>query len=165
MLRWHIACQTARPIRNKCGDRAAQRPYVRLRPLAYVTGNRPRGSIGSPPDRGAGPYTAWSEHVLVPDPRLTLTKAWVSFAPEPWDLAASGPDPTQGGFGGSSPGSGHACGDSGPYLGSGPCIQGFDTFPWGCRPTVDIQGYIVLFGHVAALELFMWWVRYHSPRD
>jgi hypothetical protein len=57
MLRRHIACQqggqVARPLRNKCRDRAAQRPYVRLRPLAYVTGNKPRGSIGSPPERGA----------------------------------------------------------------------------------------------------------------
>jgi hypothetical protein len=30
--------------------RAAQKPYVRLRPLAYVMGSRSRGSIGCPPD-------------------------------------------------------------------------------------------------------------------
>jgi hypothetical protein len=57
MPKQHIACQqggqVARIFRNKCGDRVAQRPYVRLRPLAYVTGNRPRGSIESPPERGA----------------------------------------------------------------------------------------------------------------
>jgi hypothetical protein len=100
MLRQHIACQAARPIRNKCRGRVTQRPYVRLRPLAYVTGSRPRGSIGSPPERGAGAYATWSEHVLVPDPHLTLIKAWVSFAPEPRDLAASGPDPARGGGGG-----------------------------------------------------------------
>jgi hypothetical protein len=160
MLRQHIACQAARPIRNKCRGRVTQRPYVRLRPLAYVTGSRPRGSIGSPPERGAGAYATWSEHVLVPDPHLTLIKAWVSFAPEPRDLAASGPDPARGGgggSGGSSQGSRHACGDSGPYPGSGPCIKGSDTFPWGSRPTVDIQGYIVFFGHVAALQLSTWW--------
>jgi hypothetical protein len=75
MLRRHIACQAARPIRNKCRDCAAQRPYVRLRPLAYVTGSRLRGSIGSPPERGAGAYPAWSEHMLVRDPLLTLIKA------------------------------------------------------------------------------------------
>jgi hypothetical protein len=77
MLSRHIACQATRPIRNKCRDHVAQRPYVRLRPLAYVTGSRPHGSIGSPPERGAGAYAAWSEHVLVPDPLLTLIKAWV----------------------------------------------------------------------------------------
>jgi hypothetical protein len=100
MLRRHIACQAARHIRNKCRDRAAQRPYVRLRPLAYVTGSRPCGSIGSPPERGAKAYAVWSGHVLVPDPRLTLIKAWVSFAPESWDLAVNGPNPAQGGGGG-----------------------------------------------------------------
>jgi hypothetical protein len=99
MLRRHIACQAARLIRNKCRDRAAHRPYVRLRPLAYVTGSRPRGSIGSPPERGAEAYAAWSGHVSAPDLRLTLIKAWVSFAPESRDLAASGPDPAQGGPG------------------------------------------------------------------
>jgi hypothetical protein len=117
MLRRHIACQAARLIRNKCRDRAAQRPYVRLRPLAHVTGSRPRGSIGSPPERGAEAYAAWSGHVSAPDPCLTFIKAWVSFVPESRDLAASGPDPAQGGSGGSSQGSGHACGGSGPYPG------------------------------------------------
>jgi hypothetical protein len=45
--------QAARLLHNKCIDSAAQRPYVRLRPLAYVTRGRPRGSIGPPPGRGA----------------------------------------------------------------------------------------------------------------
>jgi hypothetical protein len=53
----HIACerdsQAARLLRNKCRDSAAQRPYVRLRPLAYITHGRPRGSIRSPLGRGA----------------------------------------------------------------------------------------------------------------
>jgi hypothetical protein len=53
MLRGHIACQQgeqeACPLHNKCRDRAAWRPYIRLRPLAYVTGNQPRGSSGSLP--------------------------------------------------------------------------------------------------------------------
>jgi hypothetical protein len=97
MLRRHIACQATRLIRNKCRGHAAQKPYVRLCLLAYVTGNWPRGSIGSPPERGAKAYAVWSGHVLVPDPRLTLIKAWVSFAPESWDLAVNGPNPAQGG--------------------------------------------------------------------
>jgi hypothetical protein len=74
MLRWHIACQhggqVVRPLRNKCRDRAAQRPCARLRPLAYVTGNKPRGSIGSPPERGAQVHKIKPGHVLVPDPCL-----------------------------------------------------------------------------------------------
>jgi hypothetical protein len=120
-----------------------QRPYVRLHPLAYVTGSRPRGSIGSPPERGAGAYAAWSGHVSVPDPHPTLIKAWVSFAPEPWDLAASGPDPAQGGPGACPRGSGTLVPILDLTRGSGPYTQGSDTFPWESRPTVDILGYIV----------------------
>jgi hypothetical protein len=74
MLRGHIACQqggqAARPFRNKCRDRAAQRPCVRLHPLAYVMGNKPRGSIGSPPKRGAKVHKIKPGHVPVPDPCL-----------------------------------------------------------------------------------------------
>jgi hypothetical protein len=74
MLRRHIGRQqggqAARPLRNKCRDRAAQRPYVRLRPLAYVTGNKPCGSIGSPPERGARAHRIKPGHVSVPDPCL-----------------------------------------------------------------------------------------------
>jgi hypothetical protein len=59
MLRGHIACQwdiqAARLLHNKCRGSTAQRPYVRLRPLAYITGDSPRGSIGSPSRRGAIP--------------------------------------------------------------------------------------------------------------
>jgi hypothetical protein len=86
MLRRHIACQwigqAARLIRNKCRAYAAQRPYVRLRPLAYVTCTVPRGSIGAPPQRGAEVYMVWSGHVSTPDPRLALIKAWVFFVLE-----------------------------------------------------------------------------------
>jgi hypothetical protein len=97
MPRRHIACQAVRLIRNKCRGRAAQKPYVRLRPLAYVTGNRPRGSIGSQPERGAEAYMVWSGHVSAPDPRLTLIKGIL--CPRIRDLAVSGPDPTQRGPG------------------------------------------------------------------
>jgi hypothetical protein len=101
MPRRHITCQwnaqAAHLICNKCRGRAAQRPNIRLRPLAYVTGSRPCGSIGSPPERGAEAYTVWSGHVSVMDPRLVLIKAWVFFVPESRDPAVSGPDPTQRG--------------------------------------------------------------------
>jgi hypothetical protein len=33
--------QAVCPLRNKCGGRVAQSPYVILRPLAYVTDNQP----------------------------------------------------------------------------------------------------------------------------
>jgi hypothetical protein len=65
-----------------------------LRPLAYVTGSRPRGSIGSTPERGAEAYMVWSGHVLAPGPRLALIKAWVFFVLESRDPAVSGSDPT-----------------------------------------------------------------------
>jgi hypothetical protein len=138
MLRQHITCQwnrqAAHLIRNKCSCRMAERPYVRLRPLAYVTGSRPRGSIGSPPERRAEAYTVWSGHVSAPDPRLALIKAWVFFVLESRDPAVSGPDPTQGG--------------PGPVPGvrfapmevldlarrSGLYIQGSVTFSWGPNP-------------------------------
>jgi hypothetical protein len=77
MLRRHIACQrnsqAVRLLRNKCRDRAAQRPYARLRPLAYITGDRPRGCIGPPPVRGAEAHRSKPGHVSVPDPCLSLT--------------------------------------------------------------------------------------------
>jgi hypothetical protein len=137
----------------------AQRPYVRLRPLAYVTGSRPRGSIESPPERGAEAHTVWSGHVSAPDPRLVLIKVRVSFVPESRDPAVSGPDPTERG--------------PGPVSGvrivpvevldlarrSGPYMQGSSTFPWGYGPIVDTLEDIVFSGHVASLEPSMWWGR------
>jgi hypothetical protein len=119
----------------------------------------PRGSIGALPERGAEAYTVWSGHVSAPDPRLALIKAWVFFIPESRDPAVSGPDPTQRG--------------PEPILGvqfapvevldltrrSGLYIQGFGTFPWGSRPTVDTLEYIVFSSHVAAPEPSTWWGR------
>jgi hypothetical protein len=79
MPRRHITCQwngqAARLVRNKCRGHADQRPYVRLRPLAYVTCTMPRGSIGAPRERGAKAYTLWSGHMSALDPRLALIKA------------------------------------------------------------------------------------------
>jgi hypothetical protein len=112
MLRRHIACQqggqAVSPLRNKCRDRAAQRPYVRLRPLAYVMGNKPSGSIRSPPERGAQAHRIKPGHMSVPDPCLgqvipcpgtslwvartslrgvrTLPKGSGSLAWEPWTI-------------------------------------------------------------------------------
>jgi hypothetical protein len=44
-------------------------------PFAYVRCTMPRDSIGAPPERGAGAYTVWSEHVSAPDHLLALIKA------------------------------------------------------------------------------------------
>jgi hypothetical protein len=79
--------------------RLAQRPYVRLCPLAYVTGSWPRGSIGSPPERGAKAYAIWFGHVSAPHPRLALIKVRVLLLLESRDLVVSDLGPTQGGLG------------------------------------------------------------------
>jgi hypothetical protein len=64
MLRRHIICQWNRQVarlrRIKCSDRAAQRPYVRLRPLAYVTCIMPRKALSGERKRiQYGPDTCW----------------------------------------------------------------------------------------------------------
>jgi hypothetical protein len=76
-------------IRNKCRGRVTWRPYVRLRPLAYVTRGRPRGSIGSPPRRGAvahadrsAPYWVWTRVDTGPPPRPCSGPGYVLS----WDL-------------------------------------------------------------------------------
>jgi hypothetical protein len=57
MLRGHIICQHGgrRRVLSVLNAETARLygPYVRLRPLAYVTGHKPRGSSGSPPKQGA----------------------------------------------------------------------------------------------------------------
>jgi hypothetical protein len=137
MLRRHITCQwngqAARLIRNKCRGRAAQRPYVRLRPLAYVTGSRPRGSIRALPERGAGAYTVWSRHVLAPDPRLALIKAWVFFVPESRGPTVSGLDPTQRGSRIHPRGPVCTCGGHGPYPEVWSVYTGVQHFSMGVR--------------------------------
>jgi hypothetical protein len=118
MQRRHTACQwngqAARLIRNKCSGHAALRPYVRLRPLAYVTCSRPRSSIGSPPERGAGVYAdrSGSGHVSAPDPRLDLVLGPSMFCP-----GTSGP----------------YCGGSGSHSRGPPCTRG------GPGPSLEVQ--------------------------
>ena len=48
----------------------AQSPYVMLRPLAYVTGNKPCGSIGPSAERGARAHRIELGHASTPDPCL-----------------------------------------------------------------------------------------------
>jgi hypothetical protein len=136
--------------------RAAQRPYVRLRLLAYVAGSWPRGSIGSPPERGAEAYAIWSGHVSAPDPHLALIKVWVLLLLESQDLVVSDLGPTQGGPGPVSGVQSVLAEVLDPARRFGLCIQGSDTFPWGSGPTVDTMEYIVSLGHVVAPVLPTW---------
>jgi hypothetical protein len=102
MLRRHITCQFFRQHALSAINAEDAQPrglYVRLRLLAYVKGSWPRGSIGSPPERGVEAYAVWSGHVSAPDPRLALIKVRVLFVLESRDPAVSGPNPTQRGPG------------------------------------------------------------------
>jgi hypothetical protein len=67
----HIACQKGGqavcPFRNKC---ATQSPYVMLRPLAYVTDNKPCGSIRPSTEWGAEVLRIDPGHASIPDPCL-----------------------------------------------------------------------------------------------
>jgi hypothetical protein len=157
MLRRHIACQqggqATRPLLNKCRDRTVQRPYVRLRLLAYVTGNKPRGSIGSPPERGAQAHRIKPGHVSVLDPCLGQgilypgTSLWVSRT-------------LLGGIWTPSKGPWHAyLGVPERIRGSGLCVQGSGASSWRFGPTDCILGYIIFSGHVASLEPSTWWGR------
>jgi hypothetical protein len=57
MLRGHVVRQHGgkRRVLSTINAEAAWLwgPYVRLGPLAYVTGHKPRDSSGSPPEQGA----------------------------------------------------------------------------------------------------------------
>jgi hypothetical protein len=57
MLRGHVArqCGGRRCVLSAINAEATRLygPYVRLDPLAYVTGHKPRGSSGSLPEREA----------------------------------------------------------------------------------------------------------------
>jgi hypothetical protein len=132
MLRRHITCQwngqAACLIHNKCrGLTSGSARWL-------TSSSRPRGSIGTPPERGAEAYTIRSGHVSAPDPCLALIKVWVFFVPESRDPTVSGPDPTRRG---PDPIRGV---QSAPVevLGliqrSGLHIQGSSTFPWGPDP-------------------------------
>jgi hypothetical protein len=70
----HIACQKGGqavcPFCNKCGGRATQSPYVMLRPLAYVTDNKPCGSIRPSTEWGAEALRIELGHASIPDPCL-----------------------------------------------------------------------------------------------
>jgi hypothetical protein len=132
--------------------RVAQRRHARFRPLAYAASSMPRGSIGSPPERGAGLY---ADRSVLSRPGLDTcrhrTPAWALtmacvFWPGTLGPYCGRPEPHTGGLD--------------PILGvrsvhvgvldqtwrSVLHIQGSDTFPWGSGLTIEALGYITFSG-------------------
>jgi hypothetical protein len=74
MSKGHITCQqggqAAHPLHNKCGGRAGQSPYVMLRLLAYVMGNKPCSNIGPSAEWEAEAHRIEPGHASTPDPCL-----------------------------------------------------------------------------------------------
>jgi hypothetical protein len=127
----------------RCAARpVAHTSYVRLRPLAYVTGRGPRDSIGSPPGRGAEPYRMGPKHVPAPDPCLVFHQDLSIFRPgvpgprREW----SGPLVKASGF----HLRGLVCilGGLGPLLGV--LSANLDAPPWGSGPTADALEYSII---------------------
>jgi hypothetical protein len=154
MSRQHIACQrdghAARLIRNKCRGRVTRRPYVRLRPLAYITRSRPRGSIGSPPWWGAVAYVGQVRTRLGLDTCRYQTPAWVLFKARacsvlgPWDPLWAARTP----YGGVR--LAHAKVRDQPW-GSGLYIRRSGALPWGPDPL------LMLWSTPPSLNT--WWLR------
>jgi hypothetical protein len=88
--------------------RVAQRRHARFCLLAYAARSMPRGSIGSPPERGTGVYAdrsgshqTRSGHMSAPDPRLGPDKGPGVFCPRTLGpycgrTPYGGPDPILG---------------------------------------------------------------------
>jgi hypothetical protein len=116
----------------------AQRLYVTLRLLAYAARSRPRGSIRSPPGRGAGVY------VISPDPTRSGLDMWTAWTPyRGFGSHSSGPVRTRGG--------------PGPNLEARTVYTGVRHLPMGSRLTGDTLEYVTFFGHVVAPDSPMWW--------
>jgi hypothetical protein len=120
---------------------AVRSPYVRLRPLAYITGGGPRGSIGSPPGREAEVFMMGSRHVSASDPAWSLTRALSTFRP-----SASGPRRERSGPFAKGYGShlgGPICTRGGPRPPLGVLFANLGGLPWGSGLTADAQEYSI----------------------
>jgi hypothetical protein len=134
----------------------AQRLYVRLRPLAYVTGRGPRGGIESPLGRGAEAYRMGSGHVSAPDPSLVLDQG-LSFS----CLGILGPCRGRSGphIGGSRlhpTDLAYTRGGPGPPWGSRLHTQRSGALPWGSGLTVGVLEHSFFPRHVVAPDPPMW---------
>jgi hypothetical protein len=133
----------------------AQRRHARFRPLAYAACSTPRGSIGSPPERGGGAYVITRSGI---DTCQHRTPAWVQNKARVCSVLEP-PDPIRGG-GGPDPiqGSGWHTWRSWTNLGGPDCISRGPTLSHGgSELTVEALGSITFSGHVAVLDPLMWW--------
>jgi hypothetical protein len=145
--------------------RVAQRHHARFRPLAYAACSMPCGSIGSPLEWGARVYADRSEshqtrsgHMSAPDPRLGPDDGPGVFCPGTLGPYRGRPGPhTGGGSGSHSRGLVHTRGGPGLNLEVWTVYPGVRHFSMGSELTVDALEYITFSGHVAALDLPMWW--------
>jgi hypothetical protein len=120
----------------------------------------PRGSNGSPPERGVGVYADRSGpgHVSAPDPRLSLIPGPSMFCPRSLGPHCGRSGPHTGGGGSRSHSKGPACtrGVLDQPWRSGLYIPWSDALPWGSGLTVDALEYITFSGHVTAPDPPMW---------
>jgi hypothetical protein len=127
-------------------------PYVRLRPLAYITGRGPRGSIGSPPGRGAEPYRMGPRHVSVPDPCLVFNQGLSIFRPGAPGPRCEWSRPLAEGSGSHLRGLVCTRGGPGPPLGVLSTNLGVRRTPMGVRTYCKCPRVFHHLGHVAALD-------------
>jgi hypothetical protein len=107
--------------------RVAQRRHARFHPLANTVRSMPRGSIGSPSERGGGVYVITRSGLDTcrhRTPAWVLTKARVCSALEPWDPIVGVPDPIRGGGSGS-----HSRGPTCTRGGPGPILEVWTVYP------------------------------------
>jgi hypothetical protein len=134
--------------------RVAKRCHARFRPLAYAARSMPRGSIGSPPERGAGVYAdrsgthqTRSGHVSASDPRLGPVQGPSMFCPGTLGPIVGDPDPKREGVRLPFQGSGLHTWRSWTNLGGRDCISRGPTLshrgpvlllmPWSISPFLD----------------------------
>jgi hypothetical protein len=116
--------------------RATHRHHARFRPLAYVVRNTPRGSNGSPPERGGGVYVitrSGLDSCRHRTPAWVLNKSRVCSVLEPWDPIVGGSDPILGGSGSHSRGPTCTHGGPGPILEVRTVYPGVRHSPMGVR--------------------------------
>jgi hypothetical protein len=146
MLRGRVARQRGgrRRVLSAINAKTAQLygPYVRLGPLAYVTGHKPRGRGGSPHERGA------------------YNKVWTRVGTGPLPVLGSSPSrnfaEARTSLGGGGPGT-HP-GDPTCLLGSsGLVLTGVRCFSVEVQTRQCFLGCIILPRHVVPLGLSTWW--------
>jgi hypothetical protein len=137
----------------------------------------PRGSIGSPPERGAGvhadrsgTYQTRSGHVSASDPCLGPVQGPSMFYPRTLGPHCGCSGPHTGGSGSHSRGPACTRGGPGPSLKVRTVYPGVWYSPMGSGLTVDALECITFSGHMAAPDPPMWqgqallWTQSSRPR-